>query len=292
MSDAPLRAFVCAPDAGLVESIVRDLGGSRVSASGHTDPRALAQQGDVDAIVLSQTWSSPPVEAIGAALERIAPQAVRVLLTLTTPGAGTDLGPFDAAIRYPVGGPVLVSRLVRAVKERARGGGGPAPEFLADLELRIVRSASQNHYEVLGLPTDANLDQVKRAYDRLSLRVHPDRLRGLGVPELQDGANGLYIRITEAYQTLRNLSSRTRYDRSLQTGRAFEPGATRGQDGVLALWELSDVPGAQKYLRLAHQAIVRKDNALALVHMRFAATLDEGNAAIAQRIETLEGSSS
>lgn len=288
MSDAPIRAFVCAPDRGLVDSIVRDLNGARVLAVGDVDPRAVRNHDGLGAILLSQTWTSPPATAIANAMQKLDPDAALVLLTLATPKPGQDFGPFDAAIRYPVGPPVLTSRVVRSARDKSRGAGGPAPEFLADLELRLVRMPDQNHYQLLGVASNANVDQIKKAYDRLSLRLHPDRLRTLEIPELRDGAQTLYVKITDAYQTLRNLSSRTRYDRSLQTGRAVETRTSRATDAVLALWEISDVPGAQKYLRLAHQAIVSKDPSLALVHMRFAATLDDGNQAIKQRIEALE----
>lgn len=53
-------------------------------------------------------------------------------------------------------------------------------------------------YHLLGLPPDAGPADVKRAYKRLALALHPDRLPG------DESAREDFCRVTEAYAVLRD----------------------------------------------------------------------------------------
>lgn len=64
-----------------------------------------------------------------------------------------------------------------------------------------------NHYQMLGVDTDADQAQIKAAYRTLSRRYHPD-ITG-------DPKGHLFQLVNEAYETLSNESKRTAYDRSL-----------------------------------------------------------------------------
>ncbi|MGB1090662.1 MAG: J domain-containing protein [Oceanobacter sp.] len=57
----------------------------------------------------------------------------------------------------------------------------------------------RHHFHTLGLKPGASLDQVRAAYQRLSLAFHPDRH-----PEL--GASG-FMKIQQAYQALTQVES-------------------------------------------------------------------------------------
>ena len=55
----------------------------------------------------------------------------------------------------------------------------------------------KSHYEVLGVPHDATADEVKKAYRKLALQLHPDK-RGADVTE--DEANERFQRLVLAYK--------------------------------------------------------------------------------------------
>jgi len=57
-------------------------------------------------------------------------------------------------------------------------------------------------YEVLGIPQDANQDQIKQAYRDMSKQYHPDKTAHLG-PELQQAAHEKMKQINRAYQMLK-----------------------------------------------------------------------------------------
>lgn len=264
------------------------MGGAFV-AEAATDPRAVrafATHG-VDAVLLSETWQQPNAAQIARALTASLDTAVAlVLLTRELPNQVPE--PFHGAIRYPVAAGVLRSRVLQVTRAARAAAVGSPSLLLADIELRVQQMSSQSFYELLGLSPDASLDRIKQAYDTLSLRFHPDRLRALDEEARAAGAS-LYVQITEAYRTLRDLSARAAYDRSRQTGRHEARRPTRAAGDVVELWQMTDVAAAQKYLRLTQQALASGDRRLAVVHLRFAISLDAGNERLEERLRALEG---
>lgn len=73
----------------------------------------------------------------------------------------------------------------------------------------------RDYYEILGVPRNATLEEIKRAYRRLALKHHPDR-------DKSPGAEERFKKINEAYEVLSDPKKRQIYD---QFGRsAFQPG--------------------------------------------------------------------
>lgn len=66
--------------------------------------------------------------------------------------------------------------------------------------------AANNPYQVLGVERTAGQDEIKTAYRKLALRYHPDR--NPGDPEAEER----FKEVSQAYATLRDPASRTRFD--------------------------------------------------------------------------------
>jgi len=65
----------------------------------------------------------------------------------------------------------------------------------------------RDYYEILGVPRDADQRQIKQAYRRLAMQLHPDR--NPGDPEAEDR----FKEAAEAYDVLSNPEKRELYDR-------------------------------------------------------------------------------
>jgi len=68
----------------------------------------------------------------------------------------------------------------------------------------------KDYYEVLGVPHDATLQDIKHNYRRLVLRHHPDLNSQSEEQKLQ--AEERFKQIAEAYETLGNEQKRRQYD--------------------------------------------------------------------------------
>jgi curved DNA-binding protein len=66
--------------------------------------------------------------------------------------------------------------------------------------------AFRDYYEVLGVPRDASEDDIRSAYRKLARKYHPDVNKD---PDAEDH----FKEVSEAYEVLRDLEKRERYDR-------------------------------------------------------------------------------
>lgn len=62
-----------------------------------------------------------------------------------------------------------------------------------------------DHYAVLGVPSDSNEEEIRRAYKRLALRYHPDKNSDADAEEK-------FKQIAQAYEVLIDPEKRTLYD--------------------------------------------------------------------------------
>lgn len=86
-----------------------------------------------------------------------------------------------------------------------------------------MSTSSSDPYQVLGVPTDADEETIRRAYREAALRDHPDRNPG------DLAAEERFKAASEAYATLRDPDARRRYDAYRDAGM---PAAGMGMGGA------------------------------------------------------------
>jgi len=72
-----------------------------------------------------------------------------------------------------------------------------------------------SYYDVLEVPKDAPLSEIKKAYRRLALKWHPDKSQDLE-------ASQRFRQVAEAYEVLGNTERRSRYDAGDTAGTLYE----------------------------------------------------------------------
>ncbi len=102
---------------------------------------------------------------------------------------------------------------------------------------REERLSKRDYYEVLGVARDASPEQIKKAYRKLAIALHPDKNPG------DKEAEEKFKEATEAYQVLSNEESRSKYDRFGHA--AFQGGGGFGGFGDFNMEDIfGDIFGA------------------------------------------------
>jgi len=84
-------------------------------------------------------------------------------------------------------------------------------------------AAETNYYDVLGVPSDADHDQIRKAFRERVRACHPDRVANLD-EDLRKLAEEKMVGLNEAYAVLRNPARRAAYDdRKATTARGNVP---------------------------------------------------------------------
>lgn len=121
-----------------------------------------------------------------------------------------------------------------------------------------------DYYEVLGVPRDATAEQIKKAYRRMAMKVHPD-------VATEDGAAEQFKAVNEAYEVLSDPNKRAVYDRGGDpmgrgggAGGGFGPGFGGGFGGGFDFTNLVDAMfgaqasrGPRSRVRPGQDALVR-----------------------------------
>lgn len=100
---------------------------------------------------------------------------------------------------------------------------------LDEMFARLERAT--DYYTVLGISRRAPPDEVKRAYHAHARRYHPDRFHSDADKALHTRIEAIFTRIAQAYETLRNKTTRATYDLklSMESTAALKPTISFGQ---------------------------------------------------------------
>jgi len=75
-----------------------------------------------------------------------------------------------------------------------------------------------DHYSILGVTQMAKADEIRAAYFAIAKRIHPDRLRAVGVTDVTIDAQRLFARINQAFGVLSDPQRRAEYSVMLSAG--------------------------------------------------------------------------
>ena len=89
-----------------------------------------------------------------------------------------------------------------------------------------------NKYEILGVDTQAGMEEIKVGYRRMALLYHPDH----HPEENRERAQEIFKQVSAAYRTLSNDQERRRYDRALRSGEEFREAS--GDSTAVSLVEI------------------------------------------------------
>ncbi len=85
--------------------------------------------------------------------------------------------------------------------------------------------AKKDYYEILGVPRNANDNEIKKAYRKLAIKFHPDKNQG------NPDAEAKFKEASEAYEILSNPQKRAQYDQFGHVGGAGDAGWGGGFSG-------------------------------------------------------------
>lgn len=132
----------------------------------------------------------------------------------------------------------------------------PPPEEEVDLDperrTRILAAyealRSGDHYAVLGVPRDADKQEIRTAYFQLSKVFHPDTLFGKRLGSYKPKMEAVFKRLTEAYEVLGKKKSREEYDAYLAAREATRDASrlleARRESGAPPSWSSPPPPSS------------------------------------------------
>jgi curved DNA-binding protein CbpA len=189
----------------------------------------------------------------------------------------------------------------------AKSGGGDI-DLPADIqrELRDLESRRErlSHYELLGVPADADRGTIHRAYLTRSKRIHPDAWYGKELGAFGPLLSKWFQRLSTAYQILTDEESRLEYDRdhaaelsdsdrSALERRALslaekERRAREGRERLLRSKGFARIGAARKLYEEAGQLAQNGERANAIAALKAARELDPNRKEIALKLLELE----
>lgn len=89
--------------------------------------------------------------------------------------------------------------------------------------LPLKEDLIMDHYRILGIPKEADEEQIKQAYRRKAKKYHPDLNPDDPVAEAR------FKEIVEAYETLSDREKRRAYDRKREAARGYDPSADKAR---------------------------------------------------------------
>ncbi|KAK3029088.1 hypothetical protein RJ639_039232 [Escallonia herrerae] len=121
-------------------------------------------------------------------------------------GSGPADGPSTGPSKVPSNGSSGVRRRVSAAESSSSSSSTTSVAYTEE-QVSIVREIKRkkDYYEILGLERTCSVEDVRKAYRKLSLRVHPDKNKAPGAEEA-------FKAVSKAFKCLSDEESRKTYD--------------------------------------------------------------------------------
>jgi len=135
-----------------------------------------------------------------------------------------DFAAVPQAIAYENDSGVVSMGTLTSLSHRRAPQGEGASRFDARQSLleSFLTLHSANHYELLGLPVDAKLDQIIAAYEQRTRQFAPDVFANIDLGEDQVKLDAVRAAFSKAVKTLSNVTARTAYDAQLATAQSSD----------------------------------------------------------------------
>lgn len=161
-------------------------------------------------------------------------------------------------------------------------------QFIARVE-QIHRDLDRySYYELLNLQPGALPDDIRQAYHRMALSLHPDRHHGDGDGQFKRKIYTVYKRIAEGYRVLKDQATRSEYDELLEQGTTRLIKTERPRAGPKRVEDAIDNPQARKFFAMGEDALRRGDKKGARMNFKFALDLAEDHPLISERLKACE----
>lgn len=184
-----------------------------------------------ESFILSRLDAPTPLEDLVAMSGLPEPDAHRVIYGLALGGLVTReywQNAFRAVQTKPVKEqtPASVSPETPAKDSATVINRWAVPTEKDDLEIFLGRVAKANtHYEIMGLPSNPNADEIKETYYALARRYHPDIFHLKSGTSLHARISSAFAKVTQAYEILIDTNARAAYDNTLERSRIFSESA-------------------------------------------------------------------
>lgn len=166
--------------------------------------------------------------------------------------------------------------------------------MLSKVELQAIAQLLNevDHYQILKIPRHASEDEIRTAFHREALLLHPDQYQHLKDKEILDLSKKIYSRVIESYRVLSSTERRKDYDRKLKGGlntkeasvpQAADQGLTPfDQDenettSIRRIEKTATTSAGAKFYKLAQAAFQTKDLNSAKMNIQIALNTDAKN---------------
>jgi len=130
-----------------------------------------------------------------------------------------------------------------------------------------------NYYELLNLAQGASDEEIRGAFHRMALSLHPDRHATSEDMEQLRKINTIYKRIAEGYRVLMNPKAREEYDQGVKEGQVRLVKKERKKSGPEHPEDAIDDQQAKKFFMIGLKAEREGDLQTALLNYKFATDL-------------------
>jgi serine/threonine protein kinase len=94
------------------------------------------------------------------------------------------------------------------------------PEDLRQIILEAHESLrKKDHFEALGVSRTATETQIREAYAQFARLLHPDACRDPSLADIREKREAVFFRLSEAYETLRDPATRSKYEAAFEARR-------------------------------------------------------------------------